>query len=188
VLNGSYNYTSFGVNIFKRFYLSQLGYADVTLLGGYLAGKVPFPLLSISPANQSIAYDPDSYNTMTYLEFVSDHYAGINITEGFNGFFLNKLPLIKHFKLREFLSAKVLFGGLRDENNPLFSTGLYRLPTGAGNTNGTYALGSTPYIEGGVGIGNIFKFIRVDAIKRFNYLDHPGASRYSIKLSFSPHL
>jgi len=188
LLNGSYNYTGVGLNIYKRFYLSQLGYSDITLLGGYTAGKVPFPLLNISPANQSIAYDPDAYNKMTYLEFVSDHYAGINFTQGFNGFFLNKIPLIKHLKWREFLSAKILFGGLRDENNPLYSGNLYRFPASGNGANGTYALGSTPYIEAGAGIGNIFKFIRVDFIRRFNYLEHPEASRYGIKLSFEPHL
>lgn len=186
LLNGAYDYTRITANIFKRFYLSQLGYADVTLLGGYIAGKVPFPLLNISQANQSVGYDPDAYNKMTYLEFVSDHYAGINVTQSFNGFFLNKIPLIEHLKWREYLSAKVLFGGLRNENNPLYSANLYQFPTGAAGSNGTYALGNRPYIEGGVGIGNIFKVIRIDGIKRFNYLDHPGATPYAIKFSFNP--
>lgn len=186
VINSSYSYTSIGTNIYKRFYMSQLGYADITLMGGYLKGKVPFPLLSISPANQSLAYDPDAYNQMTYLEFVSDHYAGVNFTQSFNGFFLNKIPLIEHLKWREYLSAKVLFGGLRNENNPTYSTGLYQFPIGTGGANGTYALGNKPYIEGGVGIGNIFKLVRVDLIKRFNYLDHPGISAYGVKFSISP--
>ena len=186
VLNGSYSYTNIGANIYKRFYFSQLGYSDVTLLGGYLVGKVPFPLLNISVANQSVAYDPDAYNKMNYLEFVSDHYVGFNITQSFSGFFLNKIPLIQHLKWREYLSLKVLYGGLRNENNPLFSGNLYKFPPGTNGANGTYALGNTPYIETGAGIGNIFKILRVDIIKRYNYLDHPGVSSYGIKLSFSP--
>jgi hypothetical protein len=64
----------------------------------------------------------------------------------------------------------------------------YQFPASGNGANGTYALGNTPYIEAGAGIGNIFKFMRVDGIRRFNYLDHPGASRYGIKLSFTPHL
>lgn len=186
VMNGSYAYNDIGLNIYKRFYLSQLGFSDITFLGGYVQGKVPFPLLNISPANQSLAYNRDAYNEMNYLEFVSDHYAGINITHCFNGFLLNKIPLIQRLKWREFLSAKILYGGLRDENNPALTTGLYRLPPASGNAYGTYALGNTPYIEAGVGIGNIFKFLRVDGIRRFNYLDHPGASEYGIKFSFQP--
>ena len=185
-MNGSYTYTDIGVNMYKRFYFSQLGFSDITLLGGYVQGKLPFPLLNISPANQSLAYDRDAYNEMNYLEFVSDHYAGINITHTFNGFLLNKIPLIQHLKWREFLSAKILYGGLRAENNPVLTNGLYRLPPATNGAYGTYALGSTPYIEAGAGISNIFKFLRVDVIRRFNYLNHPGASEYGIKFSFQP--
>ena len=188
VFNGAYNYTNITANIYKRFYLSQLGYSDVTLLGGVIAGKVPFPLLNISPANQSIAYDADAYNKMYYLEFVSDHYVGLNFTQSFNGFILNKIPLIKHLKWREYLSGKILYGGLRKENDPRYSDNLFQFPTGSNDSNGTYGLGSTPYIETGAGIGNIFKILRVDLIKRFNYLDHPGISPYSVKLSLRPKL
>lgn len=179
-LGGSYTYTDIGVNIYKRFYLSQAGFTDVTILGGYVQGKVPFPLLNISPANQSIAYNRDAYNLMNYLEFVSDHYAGINVTHTFNGFLLNKIPFIKHLKWREFLSAKVLYGGLRPENDPAQTEGLYRLPAD------TYALTNIPYVEAGAGVGNIFKCLRVDLIRRFNYLDHLGAKPYGVKISFQP--
>ncbi|MDB5112841.1 MAG: hypothetical protein JWR67_3955, partial [Mucilaginibacter sp.] len=188
ILNGSYNYTRIDANIFKRFYMSQLGYTDITLLGGFLAGKVPFPLLNISPANQSIAYSDNAYNMMNYLEFVSDHYAGLNVTHSFSGFFLNKIPLISHLKWREYLSFKMLYGGLRNENNPLYTKNLYQFPTGVNGANGTYALGNTPYIEVGAGIGNILKILRVDVVRRLNYLDHPGVSTYGIKVSFNPDL
>jgi hypothetical protein len=180
-----YNYTNITARINKRMFMSQLGYADVTLMGSLLAGKVPFPLLNISPANQSIAYDSYAYNKMYYLEFVSDHYVGLNYTHSFNGFFLNKIPLIKHLKLREYLSFKALYGGLRKENDPAYSQGLYVFPTGNANANGTYALGSTPYFEAGAGLGNIFKILRVDLIRRFNYLDHSGVSPYGVKFSFN---
>ncbi|HEY9194610.1 MAG TPA: DUF5686 family protein, partial [Mucilaginibacter sp.] len=102
LFNGEYAFTKFTGSVYKRFYLSQLGTTDITVLGGYLAGKVPFPLLFISAANQSISYSPEGYNNMNYLEFVSDHYTGIDLTQSFNGFFLNKIPLIEHLKWREF--------------------------------------------------------------------------------------
>lgn len=185
VMNGDYTYNNIYANIYKRFYFSQLGYSDVTVLGNMITGKVPFPLLSILPANQSIAYDPNAYNQMDYLEFVSDHYVGLNFTQSFNGFFLNKVPLIKHLKWREYLSFKVLYGGLRNENNPLYSKDLYQFPVASNGANGTFALGNVPYLEAGAGIGNIFKFLRIDVIRRFNYLDHPGVSPYGVKLSFN---
>ena len=185
-LHSSYTYNNIYSNIYKRFYFSQLGYSDVTLLGGILLGKVPFPLLNISPANQSVVYDPDSYNQMHYLEFVTDHYVGLNFTQSFSGFFLNKIPLIEHLKWREYLSAKILYGGLRTENNPVYTKGLYDFPASVNGATGTYAFGNTPYIEGGAGIGNIFKIIRVDYVRRFNYLSHPGVAANGIKLTFSP--
>jgi hypothetical protein len=185
VLNGTNNYRSLGAVVIKRFYLSQLGFADFTLLGGMIIGKVPYPLLNISTANQSIVYEPNAYNQMHYLEFVNDHYAGVNLTQSFNGFFLNKIPLIDRLKWREYLSFKALYGGLRTENNPALTSGLYNFPVPVAGTTGTYTLGSIPYTEAGVGIGNIFKVLRVDGIRRFTYLDHPGVSKYGVKFTLN---
>ncbi|WP_131536608.1 DUF5686 and carboxypeptidase-like regulatory domain-containing protein [Pedobacter nototheniae] len=181
ILGGEYNYHNLMGSIDKRFYLSQLGYSDVTVEGGYIAGKVPFPLLDIHRANQTYAYQLNSYNLMNFLEFVSDHYVSINIDHNFNGFFFNKMPLIKKLKLREVVSFKALYGGLRNENNPALNSGLYQLPVYENGTPRTYALGNDPYMEGSVGVGNIFKLLRVDLVKRFNYLNHPEVSEWGIR-------
>ncbi len=180
-LGGEYNYQNLMGSIDKRFYLSQLGYSDVTVEGGYIFGKVPFPLLTVHRANQTYAYQLNSYNLMNFLEFVSDHYASINIDHNFNGFFLNKMPLIKKLKLREVISFKALYGGLRTENNPALSNNLYQLPVNENGVARTYALNNGPYMEGSVGIGNIFKILRLDLVKRFNYLDHPEVSEWGIR-------
>lgn len=50
---------------------------------------------------------------MNALEFISDHYASVNMDYYFNGFILNKVPLIKKLKLREVASIKVLYGGVK---------------------------------------------------------------------------
>lgn len=181
VLGGEYNYHNVLGSIDKRFYLSQLGYSDVTVEGSYIAGKVPFPLLDIHRANQTYAYQLNSYNLMNFLEFVSDHYVSINIDHNFNGFFFNKVPLIKKLKLREVVSFKALYGGLRNENNPNFQSGLYQLPVYENGAQRTYALGNEPYMEGSIGVGNIFKLLRVDLVKRFNYLNHPEVSEWGIR-------
>jgi len=181
VLDGQYNYHNLMGSIDKRFYLSQLGYSDVTVEGGYIFGKVPFPLLDIHRANQTYAYQLNSYNLMNFLEFVSDHYASLNIDHNFNGFFFNKIPLIKRLKLREAISFKVLYGALREENNPNNDASLLQFPTNADGSQRTFTLGREPYMEGSVGIGNIFKVLRVDAVKRFNYLDNPNVSEWGIR-------
>jgi len=181
VLRGQYNYQSIVARMDKRFYLSQLGYSDVTLEGGNVFGKVPFPLLTIHRANQTYSYQLDSYNLMNFLEFVSDHYASVNVDHNFNGFFFNKIPLIKKLKLREAVSFKALFGGLRAENNPNNDPSLLQFPRNEAGEARTFELGRQPYMEGSVGIGNIFKILRVDMVKRFNYLNNPEVSEYGIR-------
>jgi hypothetical protein len=181
VFGGNYNYNSISGSIDKRFYLSQLGYSDVTVEGGNIFGKVPFPLLTIHRANQTYAYQLNSYNLMNFMEFVSDHYASFNIDHNFNGFFFNKLPLLKKLKLREIASFKILYGGLRPENNPESDRSLLQFPVNGEGVQTTYSLSKDPYMEGSLGIGNIFKLLRVDVVKRFNYLDHPVVSPYGIR-------
>ena len=183
LLGGEYNYHNFLGSVKKRFQLSQLGYADFTAEGGLVTGKVPFPLLTIHRANQSYANLFNSYNLMNFLEFVSDHYGAVFIDQNFNGFFLNKIPLIKLLKWREIISFKALYGGLRNENNPAKSTGIYKFPLFDNGSSRTYTFSKVPYIEAGVGIGNIFKFVRIDAIKRFNYLNNPEVSQWGVRAS-----
>ena len=181
LFGGEYNYHNLGLNIFKRAYLSYLGYSDITLDAGYLIGQLPFPLLQIHHANQSYAYQLNSYNLMNFLEFVSDHYVSVDIDHYFNGFFFNKIPFMKKLKWREVIEAKMLYGGLRAENDP-YKTGnpLLKYPLTNGVTE-TFGLGSQPYIEAGFGIANIFKLVRLDFIKRFTYLDHPDIAKWGIR-------
>ena len=180
LLGGNYSYQDITLNIFKRFYLSALGYTDVTLSGTYVGGKLPFPLLSILPANQTYIYLPDSYNLMNFLEFVSDHDVGVDVEHHFNGFIFNKIPYLKKLKWREILTGKLLYGGVRPENDPAKDGSLMKFPVTNGQAS-TFALGNQPYIEAGFAIGNIFKFLRVDAIERFSYLNHPLVPRYGIR-------
>ncbi|MDE3249446.1 MAG: carboxypeptidase-like regulatory domain-containing protein [Bacteroidota bacterium] len=183
LFGGEYNYQSINANIYKRFYLSQLGYTDVSLEGGYLAGKVPFPLMDIHRANQTYSYQLQSYNLMNFLEFVSDHYVALNVDHYFNGFIFNKIPLIKKAKLREVVTAKVLYGGIRDENNPAKTPDQVKFPVTNGVTS-TFSLSREPYIECSVGIANILKIFRVDVVKRFTYLDHPNVPQWGIRGRF----
>lgn len=181
VLSSSYSYQRLHAQIDKRFYLSQLGFADVRAEAGHIFGQVPYPLLTIFRANQTYAYDLYSYNLMNFLEFVSDHYESVNIDQHFQGFIFNKIPLMKKLKWREVASFKGIWGGVSDENNPTLHPNLYQFPVDANGQPITYALGRTPYIEGSVGIENIFKFVRIDLVRRFTYLDNPQVAKWGIR-------
>ena len=179
LFGGEYNYQNITLNIFKRFYVSQLGYSDVTVEGGYIFGKIPFPLLAIMHANQTYAYQLNSYNLMNFLEFIGDRYVSIDWDHYFNGFFFNKIPLLKKLKLREVIEGKMVYGGVRNENLDT-SPGQFLYPTTNGITS-TFPLTRQPYVEAGFGIGNIFKLVRVDFIERFTYLNHPEIPRFGIR-------
>jgi hypothetical protein len=113
-----------------------------------------------------------AYNSMNYYEFVSDEYASATISHHFDGFFLNRIPLMRKLKWREVVGAKALIGRVNDQNKSLliFPEHLYALDRG-------------PYFEATTGIENIFKIFRVDAVWRLSYLDNPKAVPFSIKAS-----
>jgi hypothetical protein len=178
---GQYEYQSVIGTIDKRFYLSQFGRSDMRLEGGYILGKVPFPLLNIHHANQSYSYQVYAYNLMNFQEFVSDQYMSLSVDHNFNGFIFNRIPLLRKLKLREYATFKGLVGGLRDENDPNLHRDLLQFPTTDDGVARTYSLGSKPYMEGSIGIGNIFKILRLDMVKRFNYLNNPGVSEYGLR-------
>ena len=185
VLEGANSYHNFTGNIAKRVYLSQFGFVDLTVEGGYIIGKnLPFPLLTIHRANQTYAYQLNSYNLMNFLEFASDHYASLDVQYYMNGFIFNKIPLIKKLKLREVFSFKGLIGGLRDENNPNKGALVYKFPVDDLGNPITYTLARQPYMEGSVGVANIFKILRVDVVKRFSYLNNPNISPWGIRARF----
>jgi hypothetical protein len=181
-LGGQYNYQSVRGTIYKRLYLSQLGLADIVVGGGYIFGKVPYPLLDIARANQTYAYQLNSYSLMNFLEFVSDRYVTVNVDYHMYGFILNKIPLFRKLKLREVGTFKLLYGGVRPENRPENDPSLLRFPTSP--TTGqstTFSLEKEPYMEVSVGVENIFNLIRVDLVKRLSYLDHPNVSNLGIR-------
>ncbi len=185
LLDGDYTFHNLAFQAKKYFYLSPIGFSDVTLEGGYIFGKVPFPLLEIHRANQSYSYQLPSYNLMNFLEFASDHYAAVNVQHQFGGFFFNRVPLLGRLKWREVVSFKALYGGLRTENIPSAQNGQIHFPVD--EVNGRTIMNSleqAPYIEASAGISNIFKLFRVDYVRRVNYTNLPGVSKWGIRARF----
>lgn len=181
-LGGEYNYHNLTAGAFKRVYLSQFGYADVNLDGTYVLGdKIPYPLLTLHRANQTYAYQLQSYNLMNFMEFISDHHAALNVQYYMNGFILNKLPLIKKLQLREVFSFKGIYGGLRDQNNPSFNKDLFAWQRNSDDEISSFTFGTKPYMEASVGLANIFKVLRIDYVQRLNYRDHPNVSNSGIR-------
>jgi hypothetical protein len=183
-INNDYDYLRLQFNISRRFYVSIFGYTDITFEAGKIFGKVPYPLLFVHRANQTYSYQKNSYNLMNFLEFVSDRYVSLNVDHSFNGFIFNKIPLLKKLKLRELVTCKVLYGRLYNSNNPEYQSDLFLFPTDNAGIPLTYTLEDKPYIEGSLGLSNIFRILRVDFIKRFTYLDNPNVADFGVRVQF----
>jgi hypothetical protein len=183
-LNSDYNYQKIKFGVSRRFYFSIVGYTDVAAEAGIVFGKVPYPLLFIHNANQTYSYQKYSYNMMNFLEFVSDKYFALNIDHSFNGFFFNKVPLLKKLKFREVATFKILYGGVSNKNDPDLNPDLFIFPTAEDGSPVTFSLDKKPYIEASVGVSNILRIFRIDLIKRFSYLDNPNVSSVGFRVQF----
>ncbi|MFK7775313.1 MAG: DUF5686 family protein [Saprospiraceae bacterium] len=174
LFGSDYDYHRVTLNIFKKFNFSFLGIAHVYLEGGKMFGDVPFNLMFLPRANQTYSYQTFSYNMMNFLEFVSDQYVSFNALYYMNGYIFNKIPLIRKLKLREVFTFKMLYGSVADKNNPNLNSELIQFPTNDLGEQTTFTLAEKPYMEGSVGVANIFKIISIDLVQRFNYLDNPN--------------
>lgn len=174
VLGGDYSYQSVSFNFIKRFYLSFLGNSRIDFEAGKIWGEgVPYFLLHLPRANQSYLYRSFAFNMMNYQEFVSDEYALLIFEHNFNGFILNKVPLIRKLKWREAFTFKAIYGRLTDNNDPDKHPEYIQFQSDEDGRQINYTLESKPYVETGFGIGNIFKVLRVDAVWRLTHLNNP---------------
>jgi hypothetical protein len=182
VYGGDYNFQQASLSVRKFSNTPPFGYNTVYLEASSIFGQVPWPLLSIHRANQSYIYDQFSYNMMNFMEFISDRYLAFNVDHSFYGFFLNKIPVLRRLKLREFATVKFLYGTVTERNRPSEGSGLFYFPTNADGSPTSYVLSGQPYVEASIGIGNIFKVLRIDLVRRFTYLDHPGAPTLGLRV------
>ena len=182
VIDSDFDYDKLTFNFFKRVYLSPIGFSNIEVEAGKVFTEgIPYMNLYIHRANQTYSFQQRSFNLMNFLEFVSDEYAALFIEHHFNGFILNKVPLFKRLKWRAIVSAKGIWGQLTDGNNPEVTEGLMNFPTYDDGKSTTYTLSAKPYAEVSVGVGNIFRFFRVDFVKRLTYLDNPYVEEYGFR-------
>ena len=182
-LGGEYklNYTE--AKIYKRFWLGSWGYVDTHLDGGVQWDKVPFPLLIMPPVNITFLEWEGTFSMMKNMEFLTDRYAFGSVAWDMNGKLLNRIPLIKKLKWREYISVKGMWGTLTDKNNPFLERNradntLFQFPNGARVMDK-----KTPYWEVTVGVHNIFKLIAIDYVRRMNY-NGPGIKKNGIRFGF----
>ena len=143
-----------------------VGSSNIVFNAGTIIGEVPYPLLKIHDGNGTYRLRSNSFACMDYYEFASDSWTTLFWEHDFRGFFLGKIPLIKKLKLREIALVRAAYGTIRDENvgipgDPAFGADML-FPAGMKKLD-------KPYVEAGVGLSNIFKVIRIDAVWRLTH-------------------
>lgn len=185
VLGGDYDYHMTELSFYKRFWLSSWGRINATLKGGVVWDKVPFPLLSFPPTNQSYVMQLNHFHLMNNMEFLNDRYASLDATAELNGVLLNRVPLLKHLKWREVFGVSLLYGGLSDKNNPYARPGddeLFLFPQRNGQVTSFVMDADVPYVEYHVGVHNVFKIMRIEYFRRLTYLDLPDVRKHGVRL------
>src|SRR5690606_17027259 len=117
-------------------------------------------------------------------EFVSDRYMALQYQHKFEGFILNRIPLMRELKWRLVGTANVLYGGLSEENRALIAD---TTPTGEEPHQSGLLERGRPYVELGYGVENIFKFFRVDFVHRLSCLAEektPSIPKFAVLFSF----
>lgn len=175
VINSGFDYQKLQLYYRQPILIGGFGRMFTTFEVGKTFGKVPLGLLNVVPGNQSYFTIENTYSLLDYYEFVTDTYASLHIEHSFNGRFLSRVPLIRKLNLREIVGIKGVWGEISDANVAL----------NASNIN--YVAPTKGYFEYSVGIGNIFKVLRIDFSWRGNYKDVPNANNFAIKGAFGFH-
>lgn len=183
ILGGQYklNYTEFG--IYKRFWMGSWGYIDTHLNGGAQWDKVPFPMLIMPPVNITYFEHEATMSMMKNMEFMSDRYLFGSVAWDLSGKLLNRIPLVKRLKWREYFAVKGMWSTVTSKNDPTLMSNqsdriLFQFPEGVGVMNK-----KVPYWEVVVGVHNIFKFFGVDYVRRMNY-HGPGIHKNGVRFGF----
>jgi len=177
VLGGDYSYHRLSLSYRHYVNINPLGWLAYRFKVGKVFGTVPFLLLEVHPGNEGFFMARGIFNTMNRYEFASDTYAQLVLEHHFDGFFFNKIPLFRKLNWREVVSFKAVYGTISDANKRANQLNLFN-PTETQNYNGFRAPSREPYMEFGLGIENILKVIRLDAVWRMNYMDNPQANRF----------
>ncbi len=183
LLGGDYQYHKLTLSVKHWFNIEPIGWSRYNFKVGKTFGRVPFLLAEVPTGNEGYFYNPNAFNGMNRYEFAMDTYASLMYTHHFDGFILNKIPLIRKLKWRTVAAFRATWGTMTSENLEANQLNLFD-PSLDGRVTytGFRVPEAYPYMEAGVGIENIFKLIRVDALWRLNYLDNPDADRFTFRL------
>lgn len=171
VFNGGFDYHKLEAQIDHRKGFGVIGRGVMRLKVNKVIGDVPFPLLTNHLGNESFAYIYSGFNLMNFSEFVSDKSIEAKYVHHFEGFFLDRIPLLKKLKWRSVSNVSALWGDVSQRNFDILEP--------ESRVFGTFD--HRPYLEVGYGVENIFRIVRVQLFQRLTYLERPDVNKFGIK-------
>lgn len=167
-VNGSNNYHLYAklhATVRQQVSFSVGGRLTYVASAGVVIGKVPYPLLEIMDGNQSYLYDTYRFTLMNSHQYATDKYLTLQAEWNGMGVLFNLIPGVRFLHLRELVECKIAYGGLG--NGHSFVGDMQTL--------------SVPYVEVGVGIGNILRLIDVYSIWRLTHRKDPSTPLWGIR-------
>jgi len=177
LFNSDFNYTKVQFSYIQPWRIGGFGRLTTTVEAGKTFGAVPLALLNVVPGNQSYFSIYNTFPQLDFYEFVTDTYTSLHLEHNFNGRVFSRIPFLKKYNLRAIIGIRGVWGDISQENIALNTTGNpVETPLIAPNDE--------MYYEYSIGVGNIFKILRIDFNFRGNYLDTPEARPFGVTGSF----
>ena len=186
VLGGNFSYEKLQFSYKHPIRISFLGILESNLELGKTFDPVPIALLTALPANQGYSLIPRTFSLINYYDWVSDNYLLGHFEHHFNGFIMNKIPLLEKLKLRSLMTFRFAYGSVSNDNILKNKSSIvYNSPK------------NKPYYEYSLGIENIgfgnFKFFRADFIWRSdlpnNFITNSpgnGVPKFGVRIGAKP--
>ena len=171
LLDSDFEYKKLQLYYKQPIIIGPLGRSNITAELGKTFGYIPLGLMSVVPGNQSLFDIANTFNNLQFYEFVTDQYVTLKWDHDFQGRFFARIPFMRKLNWRENIGVRSVYGTVSNENRMINASGL------------VYNAPEKVYWEYSAGIGNIFKFFRVDFSWRGNYLEMPEANKFAVKIS-----
>ncbi len=181
IFGGEFDYSKLQMSVRKPLRISNFGILRMYFDAAKVFNTVPLTLLTPVVANQAYSTQSNAFSLIDFYDFATDQYVAAHFDHHFNGYILNRLPLVKKLKLREVVFYRGVLGDISDRNNEINRSSInYNAPS------------NKIYAEYGFGFENIgfgnFRPIRIDFVWRtdFNNINGLVPPKFGIRFGFIP--
>ena len=157
--DGAESYDMYGklrLMVRQRVNLGMGGRLDYMAEAGWLFGNVPRSMGFVFAGNDSYAFDPYCFTLMHRGQFSAQRYVSLQAEWNGRGCLFNRIPWVQRLRLRELAVCKAAYGGDL----------------------------SVPYVELGVGIGNILRIANLYSVFRVTRFNDTSSPWWGIRFRF----